>query len=230
MANFNLTTDLIQSIPMLECLSAEHKDELIKAASVITVAKHKRIYQYNDAIQHVFIVMKGSIKLAAQTEGNKVLVKYIAYKNEIFGENIFTSTAYRLEFAEALTDSQVLKIDVRTFKRLVASNGELMATLANIMITRIQDLEERMQSFVFLKAKERITGFIKKTAKMHGITIGLNEILINHGMSHKEIAFLTDTSRQTVARILNELKEVNIIHFSDRKPNKILIREMAMLG
>lgn len=83
MANFNLTTDLIQSIPMLECLSAEHKDELIKAASVITVAKHKRIYQYNDAIQHVFIVMKGSIKLAAQTEGNKVLVKYIAYKNEI---------------------------------------------------------------------------------------------------------------------------------------------------
>ena len=38
--------------------STEHKDELIKAASVITVAKHKRIYQYNDAIQHVFIVMK----------------------------------------------------------------------------------------------------------------------------------------------------------------------------
>ena len=65
---------------------------------------------------------------------------------------------------------------------------------------------------------------------MHGITIGLNEILINHGMSHKEIAFLTDTSRQTVARILNELKETNIIHFSDRKPNKILIRELAMLG
>lgn len=230
MTNTTITPEMIRPIPLFTNLNPGQVDEMLKSSSLMNVPKHKKVYQYNDGITHVYLVLKGSVKLAAQTEGNKVLVKYIVYKNEIFGENIFTSSTHRLEFAEALTDSTVLKIDVRFFKKLVATHGELMATLANIIIGRIQDLEARMQAFVFLKAKERITGFIKKTASMHGITIGLNEILINHGMSHKEIAFLTDTSRQTVARILNELKESNIIHFSDRKPNKILIRQLAMLG
>ncbi len=63
---------------------------------------------------------------------------------------------------------------------------------------------------------------------MRGIKIGLEEILINHGMSHKEIAYLTDTSRQTVARVLGELKRENLIHFSVRKPNKILIRDIMV--
>ncbi len=224
-----ITLETIKSIPLFKNLNTEDADMLLKTSSIVDVAKHRKVYNYGDNIQHIYVVLKGSIKLAAQTEGNKILVKYLIYKDELFGENIFASSLERLEFAEALTDSTILKIEVSTFRTLVNNNGELMATLAKIIISRIKDLEERMQSFIFLKAKERITAFIKKTANTQGITIGLNEILINHGMSHKEIAYLTDTSRQTVARILNELKEVNIIHFSDRKPNKILIREYAAL-
>jgi CRP/FNR family transcriptional regulator, cyclic AMP receptor protein len=224
-----LTLETIKEIPFFKSLQAEELDVLLHASSLMQVAKHRKVYNYGDTSQYVYVVLKGSIKLATQTEGNKILVKYIIYKNELFGENVFSSFTERMEFAEALTDSSVLKIDVAAFRKLVGTNGELMATLAAIIIGRIKDLEERMQSFIFLKAKERITGFIKKTASSHGIMIGINETLINHGLSHKEIAYLTDTSRQTVARILNELKEANVIYFSDRKPNKILIRELAAL-
>lgn len=219
----------LKDITIFKCLSPEELNLLSNSSQVLTVAKHRRVYNYGDQIQYVYLVLKGSMKLAAQTEANKILVKYLIYKNELFGENIFSSINQRSEFAEALTDCQILQIEVNVFRQLVNSNGELMAALAHIIIRRIKELEERMQSFVFLKAKERITAFIKRTANFHGIAIGINEVLINHGMSHKEVAYLTDTSRQTVARILNELKEANIIHFSDRKPNKILIREMAAL-
>ncbi|MBK8349425.1 MAG: helix-turn-helix domain-containing protein [Saprospiraceae bacterium] len=39
-------------------------------------------------------------------------------------------------------------------------------------------------------------------------------------MSHKEIAYPTDTSRQTVARIMNELKKKNCIHYGSNKAVK----------
>jgi CRP/FNR family transcriptional regulator, cyclic AMP receptor protein len=224
-----LTKETLKDISLFKPLTEGEQVVLIQSSEIIHVGKHRKVYSYGDSLQHVFIVLKGSVKLAAQTDANKILVKYLIYKDELFGENVFSSTKERMEFAEALSDCIILKIDAKVFKSLVGNNGELMATLANIIIGRIKDLEDRMQSFVFLKAKERITAFIRKTASLQGISIGLNEILINHGMSHKEIAYLTDTSRQTVARILNELKEANIIHFSDRKPNKILIREMAAL-
>jgi len=58
----------------------------------------------------------------------------------------------------------------------------------------------------------------------------MDEILINHKLSHREIANITDTSRQTVARVLSELKKQDLIHFSARKPHKILIRNIANLS
>ena len=67
-------------------------------------------------------------------------------------------------------------------------------------------------------------------ASTKGIKIGFDEILIHHGLSHKEIANITDTSRQTVARVLSELKKLDVIHFSARKPHKILIRDIAYLA
>jgi len=97
-------------------------------------------------------------------------------------------------------------------------------------VERLDNLELRIKNFVFMKAKQRIAGFIHQTAQLQGIKIGMEEILINHGMSHKEIAFVTDTSRQTVARVLGDLKRENIIHFSERKPNKILIRDLSKLA
>jgi CRP-like cAMP-binding protein len=45
-------------------------------------------------------------------------------------------------------------------------------------------------------------------------------------LTHKDIAALTGTSRQTVTTILNELKDKNLINF-DRK--KILIRDLETL-
>jgi CRP/FNR family cyclic AMP-dependent transcriptional regulator len=113
---------------------------------------------------------------------------------------------------------------------MVEENGNFANDIMGVILLRLQLLEERMQSFVFKKAKIRIMDFIKKTGELRGIKIGIQEILINHGMSHKEIAYLTDTSRQTVARVLGELKKDDLIHFSARKPNKILIRNMMSLA
>ena len=94
----------------------------------------------------------------------------------------------------------------------------------------MSELEDRMSNFVFKKAQSRIVDFIKHLAQTKGMKIGLDEILINHGLSHKEIANITDTSRQTVARVLGDLKRQNIIHFSARKPHKILVRDVMNLG
>jgi CRP-like cAMP-binding protein len=46
-------------------------------------------------------------------------------------------------------------------------------------------------------------------------------------LTHKDIAALTGTSRQTVTTILNELKEQNLINFDRRQ---ILIRDLEKLA
>ena len=84
-----------------------------------------------------------------------------------------------------------------------------------------------MQSFVFLKAKERITGFIK-TAKIMVLPSAWMKSSLTTVCRTKKLPSLQ--TLRPVALYPHELKETNIIHFSDRKPNKIWLGNWRCLG
>ena len=221
---------MLKDIEILKSLSEDQINELAKRCTLEKVHKNSKIYSSGQTIDYVYLVNKGSVKLGMIAECDKTLIKDIVYDQEIFGENIFARNLVRKDFSEAMTDTTFFKIPSTFFKELVESNSGFANAVMTIIIGRLRNLEQRMQNFVFMKAKARIVDFIRKTGDRKGIKIGVDETLINHGMSHKEIAYLTDTSRQTVARVLGELKKENLIHFSPRKPSKILIRQSFQLA
>jgi CRP/FNR family transcriptional regulator len=191
--------------------------------------RSSKIYNSGEQANHLYFILQGCVNIGMLSGPNKIIVKHMAYEMEIFGENLFTTTK-RNEFAEAFSDVIVLMIPAYGIRKLLMSSGFFANAITSLMLERLRRLEERMQAFVFRSAKDRIVEFIKSNAIAKGTKIGIDEILINHGMSHKEISYLTDTSRQTVARILTELKNHNIIHFSTRKSGKILVRNIEALA
>ncbi len=213
----------------MKTLAALDFDSLIDHIEHEKVAKNKTIFSVNSDMKYVYIIDKGAIKLSMYSTGGRTLVKDISYDGEIFGENIFSPEQRNLEYAETLTDTGIFKIPIEVFKKLIIANPRFAEYVMNMIVQKLQKLEERLQNFVFRKAKERIIDFICKTGKRKGVTIGISECLIDHGMSHSEISCLTDTSRQTVARILNDLKKENHIHFTSRKSGKILVRDIDKL-
>jgi CRP/FNR family transcriptional regulator len=220
--------EVIKAIPILADLNADQLSLISQKANFKTIKKKRRVYESGSSIENVYFVHKGSIKLGSDVGSHKSLVKHIAYDADVFGENMFLSTT-RSEYAEAIKDSTIISIDVKTIQYLLGLNNGFANKITEVIIERINNLEQRMKNFIFMKAHKRISNFLKQTAVVRGIKIGIDEVLINHGMSHKDISYLTDTSRQTVTRVLADLKNNNLIHFSSRKPNKILIRQIASL-
>ena len=180
-------------------------------------------------MEYVYFVEKGSVKLGIFASCGKSLTKDIIYDAGLFGENIFSANTKYKEFAETMMETKLFKIPVETFRLLVVQNSAFANEVMNIVVTKLQNIEDRLQNFVFRKAKERIVDFIYRSGLRKRIKIGVNECLIDHGMFHKGIAWMTDTSRQTVARILNELKKEDYIHYGSRKSSKILIRNMEVM-
>lgn len=222
---FNALSD----INIFRKLTKVEIDTLSHNAHLVKPGKNKLVYQINSPKEYVYVVIKGTIKLAAETSCQKVLTKELVYKNEIFGENIFGGELNNNEFAEALEDSTLIALPIEFFKNLVTQNSDFASEIMKIIVHKFHQLEERLQNFVFLKAKERIVQFIYRNGESRGKKIGIDECLVDHGMSHKEIAYLTDTSRQTVARIMNELKKENIIHYTSYKSGKVLIRDLKTI-
>lgn len=225
----SITRVMLQSFSVLQHLTETQWQYLAEHVQQSSVGKNKKIFHIGDDTDFVFLVDKGSIKIGTYTDPDKVLIKEMAYPGDIFGENIFTQGPKRSEFAEATADSRIFKIPVGIFKELVMQNAAFTNALMTVSLGKLEAMEERLKNFVFMKAKERIVHFLHVIALKKGINIGMDEKLINHGISHRDIAYLTDTSRQTVARVLNELKRDNLIHYGGGKSCKILVRDMFAL-
>ncbi len=221
---------ILREVPLFKNLSDQQLEQITTQARHVKIKKGKYVYKEGDAVDDIYIVCKGDIKCGRKISDSKVLLKEIVYKKELLGENFLTGQQARKEFAQALTDLELFSLPITFFKDLLEKNPHLCQELTLLFITKMSNLETRMSNFVIKKAQSRILAFLKQLADTKGIKIGLDEVLINHGLSHKEIANITDTSRQTVARVLGDLKRQNVIHFSARKPHKILIRNIYNLS
>jgi len=213
----------------LTTLTTKELELLEDIAKFKKVKKRGRIFNVGNKKQYVYLLAEGYVKLIFRSSKNKTLIKYVVQGDSLFGINVFTDDDISKETAEAISDISYYEIPTNVFKKLVSGNQEFATHVLSLIVNRLHDLEIRLENLMFKSAKERIQHFIKRTGERKGIKIGVDECLINHGLSHQEIALFVDTSRQTVARVFAELKKDNIIHFSPRKPRKILIRSMIAL-
>ena len=221
---------ILRDLDLFKSLSDQQLEQIAYQAEYKRFKKGQFIFQPGDAVTDIYILNKGSLKSGVKTVENKTLIKEIVYQKELLGENVMTDAKVRRAFAQTVTDCELFALPAAFFKDLLQKNPQLCQELTYILISKISNLEKRMSNFVFKKAQNRITEFIRDLAERKGMKIGMDEILVNHGLSHKEIANITDTSRQTVARVLGDLKRQNIIHFSARKPHKILVRNIMSLS
>jgi len=221
---------MLEGFDMFKVLTNNELAELSNCVVLKRVEKNKFIYRKDEEMDYVYLVRKGTVKLGVDTLEGRSLIKDVVYDNELFGENIFVGGEKRREYAKTMAETSLIKIPVGCFNKLVEQNKEFSVKVINLIIQRVETLENRIQSFILKDAKNRIIDFVKRTGEKRGFKNEAKEVTFHHKMSHKEIAHLTDTSRQTVARVLSELKKDNIIHFPTRRPNKIVIKNMVNLA
>ena len=221
---------MLRESDLFEALNDLQVEQLANQSTFKKLSKNAYLFRAGDKRTSVYFVTNGSFKTGRRTSNDKTLIKEIIYKGELIGANFMSIEENSKDFSQALEDSEVFEIPAVYFKSLLEKNPVFCQRITQLLLHKMSNLETRMNNFVFKKAQSRIVDFLRELAQTQGIKIGLDEVLINHGLSHKEIAYITDTSRQTVARVLGDLKRQNIIHFSARKPNKILIRSALNLS
>ena len=188
--------------------------------------KNDFIYFPNEKAKHVYMIAEGRLKIGHYTEGGKEVVKAILGKGEVFGELALAGEEVRTDFAQSMDDdTSVCPMGIDDMQELMADDKELSLKIYKLIGLRVRKLERKIESLVFKDARTRIIDFLKDAAAWKGKKVGF-ETMIPTKLTHKDIASLTGTSRQTVTTILNELKESNLINFDRRK---ILIRDLDKL-
>jgi CRP-like cAMP-binding protein len=184
------------------------------------------VYFPNEPANYIYMVSSGRVRIGHYLDDGKEVIKSILTTGEIFGELALAGEEKRGDFAQSMDDDTVIcPLGIEELKALMYDNRELSFKILKLIGFRLMKLERKLELMVFKDARTRVIEFLKDAAAWKGKKVGF-ETMIPTRLTHKDIASLTGTSRQTVTTILNELKDQNLINF-DRK--KILIRDLDNL-
>jgi CRP-like cAMP-binding protein len=184
------------------------------------------IYFPDQAADYIYIVVSGRVKVGHYTSEGNEIIKAILTEGEIFGELALAGEERRMDYAQALDNkTTICPLSIDELKNLMKQDKELSFRILKLVGLKLMRMERKLESLVFKDVRTRIIEFLKDTAVLNGRKVGY-ETMIATRLTHKDIASLTGTSRQTVTTVLNELRDQNLIYFDRRK---ILIRDLSKL-
>ena len=161
----------------------------------------------------IFFLKNGSVKIM---DSENDIVKYVVKKGNIFGElSIYDKDNSSKEVALALEDVVICYIESDMMEGLMEEYKSLKNGLLKIYGLRIRKLEIRLQDLLYKDSKTRISEFIKAFIEEFG-EIENDRVVAKNLLSHKDIANLTNTSRQTVNNVLSIMRKDKVIDYDSK--------------
>ena len=182
----------------------------------IRVLKKNAIFRFPQMLsKHVFFLKEGFLKIATVNPDGEEAIKYLVAAGSLFGEISLLSEQECIEdFAVALEDAVILFMNAEEMLHLISSNNDLRTKIRKQIALRIKKAENRFLSVLFKDAQTRVCDFIIEFAREFGrLTEHGHEV--NNILTNDDIARLTTTSRQTVSRVLNEIREKKLIEYNN---------------
>lgn len=215
-----------ESVNLFKVLCPHKVKAMAGKHEFLSFKRDQFVYIPDDEASQIYLIVSGRVKIGHYLDDGREVTQAILSQGEIFGELAVAGEEKRRDFAQAMTDLTVCPLTTAELQALMFEDRELSFKILKLIGLRLMKLERKLELLVFKDARTRIVEFLKDAASWKGIRVG-HETMIQTQLTHKDIAALTGTSRQTVTTVLNELKEKNLINF-DRK--KILIRDLAALA
>lgn len=221
------TAELLELFPLFENVSSKELEFLASRAEFSSFKKYEAIYQPGERSDCLLFLIKGVVKIGRYSSDGREIIKHVLHPMSMFGELCLAGEHKRQDFAVAnKKDTQVLSIQMIQLQQVMRRDSQLSMRILNFIGTRLQNVEQRLESLIFKDARERIIEFLKDSARKQGKQVGY-ETLIKHTLTQQDIANITGTSRQTVTSVMNDLRKSNLIYFNRKT---ILIRDLGKLA
>lgn len=172
-------------------------------------AKEDVIYFEHKEDRNVYLVSGGKVKLINYDSKGNEIVRQILIKGELFGENLLLGELERNEFAVACDENtSICKVDITTLRELMRTNENFSTAVYKFIGLKFKKIERRLDLLVGKDVTTRIASYVMDLYRENG-TLSFDTYL-----TQKDMAALLATSRESVAKVLSQLKTDGVINYS----------------
>lgn len=187
---------------------------ICKMLKMTNIDKGARITLTKRTKKSIFFLIKGAAKIV-NTSNNQV--KYLVKHGDIFGElALYDAETTENDVAFALEDCIICHIDSERMEALIDKNKTLKTGILKIYGSKIKTLESRLYNLLLKDSPDRIKDFTIEYLKEFGEMDTSGNLVAKNLLSHKDIANLTNTSRQTVSNVMSSLRKKGLIFYDSQ--------------
>lgn len=194
-------------------LSSPQVDELLKIFTLKECEKGEIVYSRTDFDKKIYFVLDGRVKLVQVDEKGEEVIKDVMCENDIFGK-VSELPHTRYEYAEVLTPKAlVYSIEGEDFLELMHQIPLLASNYLMLLANKMQKIETKYMLLSSGSAKSKLLYFFKEMALTDGTPTDHGFVLRNY-LTQEEIANKIFISRQTITRLLKELRTEKKIRYT----------------
>ncbi len=202
------------------------KELLNSANHTIKMKRGNLLFQEGKEAKELYIIRSGRIQISKITPDGLELALRICSKNDIVGElTLFTDRAKYLLTAKVLEDGEVAVINKDELEKQLLQNSALAFEFMKWMSDHFRRTQTKIRDLVLHGKKGALYSTLIRMTNSYGVKKEKG-ILIDIPLTNHELGTFCGTSRETVNRMLNELKRKGVLNISK---GKITILDLAFL-
>ncbi len=196
----------------LSSLTPQEKQLLTAESTVVKMKKGQLVFSEDGIAFGCYLLLEGRVKLYKTGVLGKKQIFQIGTPGDMFGFHPILNEHKYPDSAELLEDSTLQFIPSTLFFRLLKSNNDLCICLLRALSNEFESLLGQETMLAQKTVRERVCSVL------HGLIPHYQEgeeVFIP--LSRNDLADLSGTVKETLVRVLHDLKEENVICTTDSK-------------
>jgi len=176
--------------------------------------KNEMLYEQGEISTRFYFVLKGLVQISIfRADGCEVVLELMG-PNTVCGEGSAFDGLSRFSSAVAIEATETIEFDTAKLTEAFREHPEFASSLLRVTSLKQRILAIRLKHLASREPQERIMELLTRLEEMFAIDHVKGRMLVTH-VTHEQIATMTGTSRVTVTRTLQRLREQGRIAIID---------------
>ncbi len=152
----------------------------------------------------MYIIREGRVKVTKLSDEGREKILNFLDEGGFFGEMALLDRAPRVASVKTLKPVRLLALSRSDFLNALRTSPDLAMAVIQELVRRLREVDEQASSLSFQRVKERTKGLLRRLAEEGAAD---PERRTTPGLTHQQIADMIGTSRETVTRVVKDLKQ-----------------------
>jgi CRP-like cAMP-binding protein len=205
-----------------------HLRELLRSAKhTVKIRKGTFLFQEGMDADELYLILSGKVQMSKICADGKEMCFRICGSGEIIGElTLFTTDPRYLLTAKVIEDGEVAVIKKDDLERELLTNPSLTYEYMQWVSMHARRTQTKFRDLIMHGKKGALYSTLIRMCNSYGVTLDNGSILIDLTLKNQDLANFCGTTRESVNRMLNVLKQQGVLSI---KKGKITIHDLDYL-